>query len=64
MSARAEHRSRGPLIVVPAAVYLILFFTLPLLIVVAISFVERGRAGGVNLPLVFTFEYYQRLVDP
>ncbi|HLE03359.1 MAG TPA: ABC transporter permease, partial [Anaerolineales bacterium] len=23
-----------------------------------------GRAGGVNLPLVFTFEYYQRLVDP
>jgi len=64
VSARAERRSRGPLIVVPAAVYLILFFTLPLLIVVAISFVERGRAGGVKLPLVFTFEYYQRLVDP
>jgi len=64
VSARAERRSRGPLIVVPAAVFLILFFTLPLLIVVAISFVERGRAGGVKLPLVFTFEYYQRLVDP
>jgi spermidine/putrescine transport system permease protein len=64
VSARADHRSRGPLIVVPAAIWLLLFFTLPLLIVVAISFVERGRAGGVKLPLVFTFEYYQRLVDP
>ena len=64
MSTRAERRSRGPLIVVPAAIWLLLFFTLPLLIVVAISFVERGRAGGVKLPLVFTVEYYQRLVDP
>ncbi len=64
MSVKVERRSRGPLIVVPAAIWLLLFFTLPLLIVVAISFVERGRAGGVKLPLVFTFEYYQRLVDP
>ena len=64
MSAQAERRTRGPLVVVPAAIWLIVFFTLPLLIVVAISFVERGRAGGVKLPLVFTTEYYQRLVDP
>ncbi|MEK6587281.1 MAG: ABC transporter permease [Chloroflexota bacterium] len=64
MSGKAEHRSRGPLMVVPAALWLLLFFTLPLLIVVAISFVERGRAGGVKLPLVFTLAYYLRLVDP
>ena len=64
MSSRVGRRSRGPLIVLPAAIWLLLFFTLPLLIVVAISFAERGRAGGVKLPLVFTFEYYQRLVDP
>jgi len=64
VSSRVGRRSRGPLIVLPAAIWLLLFFTLPLLIVVAISFAERGRAGGVKLPLVFTFEYYQRLVDP
>jgi spermidine/putrescine transport system permease protein len=62
--ARGARRSRGPLLVLPAAFWLIVFFTVPLLIVVVISFVERGRAGGVRLPLEFTFEYYRRLVDP
>lgn len=40
------------------------FFILPLLIVVAISLVERGRAGGVKTPLEFTLESYIRLFDP
>lgn len=57
-------RSRGPLLVLPAAFWLIVFFTLPLLLVLLISFVERGRAGGVKIPFVFTLEYYIRLVDP
>jgi spermidine/putrescine transport system permease protein len=60
----ARRSSRGPLLVVPAAVWLGLFFTLPLVIVVVISLVERGRAGGVRLPLEFTLEYYRRLLDP
>jgi spermidine/putrescine transport system permease protein len=64
VTAQPARRSRGPLLVLPAAVWLLLFFTLPLLIVLVISFVERGRAGGVRLPLVFTLEYYQRLLDP
>ncbi len=64
MKARAKRNVRGPLLVVPSGFWLGLFFALPLLIVVVISLVERGRAGGVRTPLVFTFEYYQRLVDP
>lgn len=64
MRAGARRRSRGPLLVLPAAVWLGLFFTLPLVIVILISLVERGRAGGVRLPLEFTFEYYRRLSDP
>ena len=55
---------RGPLLVLPAAVYLVIFFVLPLVIVLVISFVERGRAGGVRSPLVPTIQYYIRLADP
>lgn len=64
MRAGTYRASRGPWLVVPAAVWLLLFFALPLLIVVLISLVERGRAGGVRIPLEFTLEYYRRLVDP
>lgn len=64
MKAGVRRRSRGPLLVVPSALWLGLFFTLPLIIVILISLVERGRAGGVRTPLVFTLEYYQRLADP
>ena len=55
---------RGPLLVLPAAAYLMIFFVLPLIIVLVISFVERGRAGGVRSPLAPTIQYYIRLVDP
>jgi len=64
VKAGVRRRSRGPLLVVPSALWLGLFFTLPLIIVILISLVERGRAGGVRTPLVFTLEYYQRLADP
>ena len=51
----------------PGALWLLLFFNLPLLIVLFISLVERGRAGGIKEPVVFTLENYTdflNLADP
>ena len=48
----------------PGVLWLILFFNLPLLIVLFISFVERGRAGGIKLPPVFTLGNYADFFDP
>jgi spermidine/putrescine transport system permease protein len=42
----------------PGAFWLIVFFTIPLLFMLLISFVEKGRAGGVRVPLQFTPESY------
>jgi spermidine/putrescine transport system permease protein len=42
----------------PGALWLMLFFNLPLLIVLFISFAERGRAGGIKEPPVLTVENY------
>src|SRR4030095_2184211 len=42
----------------PGALWMLVFFNLPILIVLFISFVERGRAGGIKLPPVYTLENY------
>ncbi len=42
----------------PGALWILLFFNLPLLVVLFISFVERGRTGGIKLPPVYTLENY------
>jgi len=42
----------------PGAFWLIIFFTIPLFFMLLISFVEKGRAGGVQAPLQFTPESY------
>ena len=47
----------------PGALWILLFFNLPILIVVFISFVERGRAGGIKLPPVYTLENYVQLFN-
>jgi len=47
----------------PGALWVLLFFNLPLLIVLFISFVERGRAGGIKLPPVYTLENYSQLFN-
>jgi len=47
----------------PGALWILLFFNLPLLIVLFISFVERGRAGGIKLPPVYTLENYSQLFN-
>ena len=47
----------------PGALWILLFFNIPLLIMLFISFVERGRAGGIKLPPVYTLENYQQLFN-
>lgn len=53
----ADERSRGGLLALPAAVWLGIFFVLPLLIVAVISFLSRGRAG-VQYTTPTTLENY------
>jgi spermidine/putrescine transport system permease protein len=43
----------------PGSLWILLFFNLPLLIMLFISFVERGRAGGIKIPPVYTIENYR-----
>ena len=43
----------------PGALWILIFFNLPLLIMLFISFVERGRAGGIKLPPVYTIDNYR-----
>jgi len=47
----------------PGALWILLFFNLPLLIMLFISFVERGRAGAIKLPPVYTLENYRQLFN-
>jgi spermidine/putrescine transport system permease protein len=47
----------------PGALWILLFFNLPLLIVLFISFVERGRAGSIKIPPVYTLENYKQLFN-
>jgi len=53
---------RAWLLLIPALVWLILFFIAPLFIVVIYSFLERGIYGGVLWN--FTLENIQRVFDP
>ncbi|HSG45700.1 MAG TPA: ABC transporter permease [Anaerolineales bacterium] len=43
----------------PGALWILIFFNLPLLIMLFISFVERGRAGGIQIPPVYTIDNYR-----
>jgi spermidine/putrescine transport system permease protein len=61
---RADRRARLGGLIAPGALWLMIFFNLPLLIVLFISLVERGRAGGIRVPAVFTFANYQQFFDP
>ncbi|GAB4476217.1 MAG: spermidine/putrescine ABC transporter permease PotB [Anaerolineae bacterium] len=53
---------QGGLLILPAALFLIVFFLFPFFIIVAYSFAERGTYGGVVWR--FTLENYQRAIDP
>ncbi|NEO86083.1 MAG: ABC transporter permease [Spirulina sp. SIO3F2] len=50
------------LLLFPGTFWLLLFFVVPLLIVVLYSFLERGTYGGVDWQ--FTLEHYARLLNP
>jgi len=47
----------------PGTFWLIVFFTIPLLFMLLISFVEKGRAGGVRVPLQVTTESYTQFFN-
>jgi spermidine/putrescine transport system permease protein len=63
-SAGHTHREKtqGWLLGLPAALWLLLFFLAPLLIVLVVSFMTRGSRGVVVFPL--TIEHYQRIFGP
>lgn len=58
-AGRRLARGFGP--AVPATVWLVLFFLLPLMFVAVSSFMSRGPAGAPVTPL--TVEHYQRSID-
>ena len=47
----------------PGSLWILLFFNLPILIVLFISFVVRGRAGSILLPPVYTLDNYVQLFN-
>jgi spermidine/putrescine transport system permease protein len=56
-----RQRISGRLLALPALVWLILFFLLPLGIVFVVSFMTRGRGGTFNFPL--TLDNYLRVFE-
>lgn len=57
----APTKRRGFLLALPAMFWLVVFFLLPLIIVLFVSFLTRGRGGVGELPL--TFANYERVVE-
>ncbi len=51
-------RENGSLLALPTVVWLLVFFVAPLVIVLVISFMSRGRGGVAEMP--FTLGHYQR----
>ncbi|MDE2859584.1 MAG: ABC transporter permease [Chloroflexota bacterium] len=54
----ARKRESGFLLAVPTIAWLLILFVLPLVIVLIVSFMSRGRGGVAIMP--FTIEHYQR----
>jgi spermidine/putrescine transport system permease protein len=57
-----QRRSSLLVLIAPSLVWLIVFFLVPLLIVAAMSFGQRGTYGGVEWDL--TMKNFARLLDP
>ncbi len=58
-----RERRRGGLLALPAVLWLAIFFFIPLLVVVAISFMTRGTRGAFISP-EFTIDNYLRIFSP
>lgn len=59
---RRTPAARAWLLLLPSVSFLLVFFLIPLIIVIIYSFLERGSYGGVVWN--FTLESYQRILDP
>jgi spermidine/putrescine transport system permease protein len=59
MTSKTRSQTSLSLLLFPATAWLIIFFAIPLLIVLLYSFLERGTYGGVTW--IFTLSNYQRL---
>jgi spermidine/putrescine transport system permease protein len=53
---------RAGLLILPATIFLVVFFVAPLFIVLIYSFLERGTYGGVQW--ILTLENFRRAIDP
>ena len=53
-----RNQRNGTLLAAPTVSWLLIFFVLPLVIVLVVSFMSRGRGGVAIMPL--TIEHYQR----
>ncbi len=54
-------RANGSLLALPTISWLVIFFVLPLIIVLVFSFMSRGRGGVAIMP--FTLDHYRRTFD-
>ena len=54
-------RRNGVFLALPTILWLVIFFVLPLAVVLVFSFMSRGRGGVAIMP--FTLEHYQRAFD-
>jgi spermidine/putrescine transport system permease protein len=59
MTSKTRQHTNLSLLLFPATAWLIIFFVVPLLIILFYSFLERGTYGGVTW--IFTLSNYQRL---
>lgn len=53
-----RNQDNGGILAAPTVLWLLVFFVLPLVIVLVVSFMSRGRGGVAELPL--TIRHYQR----
>src|SRR5688572_26203156 len=57
-----RERRQGGWMALPAALWLLIFFLLPLVIVLFVSFLTRDARGSVTFPL--TLQHYERIFGP
>ena len=62
-AAQKKESRRGLLLALPSYVYLIIFFVIPLFIVLVYSFATRNRFGGRDLS-GWNLESYERIAEP
>ncbi len=62
-AAQRKESRRGFLLAFPSYLYLVIFFVLPLVIVLVYSFATRNRFGGTDLS-GWNFDSYERIAEP